>query len=241
MNPSFPLFSFLSIITTQTAYLQCNEPQKAVDTFYAVTGIVCPELPPWPASSSSRGARGGERSRSVPSPKHAKFVSNSTSAIHQEVFPHEDVEELALLRAGLPSDLKDSFEAYSSWEGTGGERFLQMRDIDRIHGVGESITSRDGDEEPWTCEGVPYDDGVHAERGGSTRWPALGEYVGDCRPNGFLVATLVKAHGKRGRLDEACRTVLTMPDWGLRPDAAVFNALAAAAVWNGRLDIAVEV
>lgn len=116
-----------------------------------------------------------------------------------------------------------------------------MRNMDQIHGVGESITSRDRDEEPWTFDGVLSAEGVHAGRGDSTRRPALGEYVGDCRPNGFLVATLVKAHGKRGRLDDACRTVLTMSDWGLRPDAAVFNALAAAAVWNGRLDIAVEV
>lgn len=215
-----------------------------MDTFYAVTGIIWPELPPWSASSSSQGPQGSRGSRSVPSSVNANFVSNSTSATHRadnEVFPRDEVAELSLLRAGPPSDLKDSFEAFSLWEGTAGERFLQMRDIGQSDGVGDSFSSIDGNEESWACEGVPYDEGGRAERGGSIRRPVLGAYVGDCRPNGFLVATLVKAHGKRGRLDDACRTVLTMPDWGLRPDAAVFNALAAASVWNGRLDIAVEV
>ncbi|CAN0249101.1 unnamed protein product [Laminaria digitata] len=76
---------------------------------------------------------------------------------------------------------------------------------------------------------------------GPLRLPALGGYVGGCRPNGMLVATLVKAHGRRRRLDDACRVVLGMVDWGLKPDVAVFNSFAAAAVWNGRIDLALEV
>lgn len=71
--------------------------------------------------------------------------------------------------------------------------------------------------------------------------PALGSYVGTCRPNALLVSTLVKAHGRRRRVDDAVRVVLKMPDWGLKPDVAVFNSLAAAAVWNRRMDLALEV
>ncbi|CAN0508886.1 unnamed protein product, partial [Ectocarpus sp. 8 AP-2014] len=57
----------------------------------------------------------------------------------------------------------------------------------------------------------------------------------------MLVATVVKAHGRRRRLDDACRVILRMVDWGIKPDVAVFNSLAAAAVWNGRMDLALQV
>lgn len=80
-----------------------------------------------------------------------------------------------------------------------------------------------------------------ASGSGVLKRPSLGPYVGGCRPNALLVATLVKAHGRRRRIDDAARTVLSMADWGLRPDVAVFNSLSAAAVWNGRMDLALEV
>ncbi|CAN0196838.1 unnamed protein product, partial [Discosporangium mesarthrocarpum] len=58
-------------------------------------------------------------------------------------------------------------------------------------------------------------------------------------PNILLSATLIKAHGRRRRVDEAYRVLDAMVgEWGLRPDVVIFNSLASAAVWNGRPHLA---
>ncbi|CAM9576390.1 unnamed protein product, partial [Hapterophycus canaliculatus] len=192
------------------AYLSCGEPQKAVDTFHAVTGIIWPEYAPWPEVSSVRRGTGGG------------------SGQRQAAFP----EEFRLLQAGPAADDVDALEA-SSREGTGGQRFLQMRTVAEM--AAEHLSNRFGG------GAVAAAAAAAVGMDGPLKRPALGEYVGDCRPNGMLVATVVKAHGRRRRLDDACRAVLRMADWGLKPDVAVFNSLAAAAVWNGRMDLALQV
>lgn len=196
-----------------------------MDTFDAVTGIIWPSLPPWPdlqARAKRRadtGGKAGKKARAaaalVVPPIVDSATPDATAAFSSEV---ELPEEFSLLKAGPPADA-------AIWNGTGRQRFLQMREVDAIDHGGE------------------WEGGDPASRGAGAplRKPALGEYVGGCRPNELLVATMVKAHGRRGRLDDACRTVLRMVDWGLRPDAAVLNSLAAAAVWNGRMDLAIEV
>lgn len=59
----------------QVAYLECREPQKAVDTFHAVTGIVWPELPPWPTAqrrrTKARRLNGDARPESTSNEDHA--------------------------------------------------------------------------------------------------------------------------------------------------------------------------
>eukprot|EP00752_Nemacystus_decipiens_P004025 g3686.t1 len=227
------------------AYLSCSDPQKAVDTFHAVTGIVWPDLPPWSdALSGNNDAQ--HTSAHKPSSGAAGYNGNAgqnaatpqgTAPSHDDAGPHFP-EEFRLLQAG-PSEADAWALEASSWEGTGGQRFLQMRAVaeqvaeqmsNRVGGAGRAraATAGAGAEAAGTAEGP-------------LRMPALGEYVGGCRPNAMLVATVVKAHGRRRRLDEACRVVLRMADWGLKPDVAVFNSLAAAAVWNGRMDLALQV
>lgn len=211
--------------TPKLAYLMCKDPQKAVDTFHAITGIAWPELPPWPEPSLPK-ARGHKRSvsskkrrqlerttmkgvdpyKSVPMPSNMTLRRDELGR-----FPNVPAEFLEL-KAGPAHAEDDSAPLEMTTEERGamaGERFLQLREAGSM--------------------------GAEA--------PALapGPYVGNCRPNALLVATVVKAHGRRRRLDDACRAVQRMEDWGLRPDAAVFNSLAAAAAWNGRLDLALEV
>ena len=207
------------------AYLSCAAPQEAVDTFHAVTGIIWPDSPPWPdAPGAGAGAAG--------------------ATADGEQFP----EEFRLLQAG-PSTTDALVLEAASWEGTEGQRFLQMRAV--AEQVAEHMSNRASG--PGAGAGAPAavapsSGGANANAAaaaaaaeGPLRRPALGEYVGGCRPNGMLVATVVKAHGRRRRLDDACRVVLRMADWGLKPDVAVFNSLAAAAVWNGRMDLALQV
>ncbi|CAN0409001.1 unnamed protein product, partial [Ectocarpus fasciculatus] len=205
------------------AYLSCGEPQKAVDTFHAVTGIIWPDLPAWPdATSGKRRARARQQ----------KKAAAAAAATAGAAFP----EDFRLLRAGPSTADAEALEA-SSWEGTGGQRFLQMRAVaEQVEGGGGSVAPAAASR-PVAAVGAD----TAAAGGGPLRRPALGEYVGGCRPNGMLVATVVKAHGRRRRLDDACRVVLRMVDWGIKPDVAVFNSLAAAAVWNGRMDLALQV
>lgn len=224
-----------------------------MDTFHAVTGIVWPPLPPSVSDEgkttttnkkkkNSRAAAAAAAIIEPPVPEDTTpgtttTTSPAATAAAEVALP----EEFRLLKDGPPP------AGSSMWNGTGGQRFLQMRE------VGAAAVDYDYDNGAW--EGGGGGGGSGASRGGGAggataaaavasplRKPALGEYVGGCRPNELLVATVVKAHGRRGRVDEACRAVLTMAaDWGLKPDVAVFNSLAAAAVWNGRMDLAIEV
>ncbi len=210
------------------AYLSCSAPQEAVDTFHAVTGIVWPDLPPWPDASFPDGA------------------AAAAAAANGEQFP----EEFRQLQAG-PSPTDAMVLEAASWEGTGGQRFLQMRAVaeqvaEQMHmsnrdRVGGSSGGGGGSSTAGATAGRQGGTAANGDAEGPLRRPALGEYVGGCRPNGMLVATVVKAHGRRRRMDDACRVVLRMADWGLKPDVAVFNSLAAAAVWNGRMDLALQV
>lgn len=238
--PPPPTTNLSQLAINQIAYLSCGEPQKAVDTFHAVTGIIWPDYAPWPDTSSVRrrttetrsikqqpaAVTNGASTATPPtaadaeSTEPAQSSSPPASATAKPEFP----EEFRLLLAGPSNDDADALEA-SSWEGTGGERFLQMRTV--AEQAAEHLSNR------FATSVVGMD--------GPLKRPALGEYVGECRPNGMLVATVVKAHGRRKRLDDACRMVLRMADWGLKPDVAVFNSLAAAAVWNGRMDLALQV
>lgn len=207
------------------AYLSCGAPDEAVDTFHAVTGIVWPDSAPW-----------------------ADPLSGKASASATQEFP----EEFRLLQAG-PSAADAVVLEAASCEGTGGQRFLQMRAV--AEQVAEHMSNRVGGSRggaggPTTVGGATGSSGgteaatateAASAAGGPLKLPVLGEYVGGCRPNGRLVATVVKAHGRSRRLDEACRVVLKMADWGLKPDVAVFNSLTAAAVWNGRVDLALQV
>ena len=202
----------------QKAYLLCKEPQKAADAFHSATSIVWPDLPPWPTPpSAARGQdRRKDRRRVRNDVYHTNTNANANATAGASPEEYELPDDFLQLKAGPPQELNGGLEsAVSSWEkGTWVRRLSQMQT-----GVGISLPAA----------------------GTAARRSALGGHAGDCRPNGFLVATVVKAHGKRRRPDDACRTVLRMADWGLRPDAAVFNSLAAALVWNGRLDLAVEV
>lgn len=248
-----------------------------METFHAVTGIVWPDLPPWPSlsdgastasASSSKPKGGSKRSVKAVAGGNTKGNVNGNNAIGDAngsargnvngnnatgsgntVSPGatttasgvELPEEFRLLKEGPRAEDAAALEA-SSWEGTGGQRFLQMR------GVGAEAMAAAAAAAVGLMEGGAGGGGVGSGGGlgglgvsGPLRLPALGAYVGGCRPNALLVATLVKAHGRRRRLDDACRVVLGMVDWGLKPDVAVFNSLAAAAVWNGRIDLALEV
>ncbi|CAM9855815.1 unnamed protein product, partial [Ectocarpus sp. 12 AP-2014] len=220
------------------AYLSCGEPQKAVDTFHAVTGIIWPDLPPWPDATSGK-VRARARQQKKAAAAAADGATSDTDTAEEEAaaaraaaadqFP----EDFRLLRAGPSTADEEALEA-SSWEGTGGQRFLQMRAVAEQAEGGGSVT-------PVASRAVAVGVDTAAAGGGPLKRPALGEYVGGCRPNGMLVATVVKAHGRRRRIDDACRVVLRMVDWGIKPDVAVFNSLAAAAVWNGRMDLALQV
>eukprot|EP00903_Cladosiphon_okamuranus_P006597 g6444.t1 len=234
------------------AYLSCSAPQKAVDTFHAVTGIVWPDLPPWSDTANPVV----KRKPSTP----AISTHDADSDIHESASPRTAAPsahapkddagpqfpaEFQLLQDGPSRDDALVLEA-SSWEGTRGQRFLQMRAV--AEQVAEQMSNRAGRA---AAAGVGVGADADADAGaaaapaatseGPLKMPALGEYVGGCRPNAMLVATVVKAHGRRRRLDDACRLVLRMADWGLKPDVAVFNSLAAAAVWNGRMDLALQV
>lgn len=230
-----------------------------------MTGIVWPDLPPWPALTTAKktnkpstraanpnaAASGVANGTSVEkmgdgSPRTATLANNGNAAVGtisasittgvdagaSKVTPSattaasgvELPEEFLQLKAGPSPDDLAALEA-SSLEGTNGQRFLQMRE------VGPDVENGE-----W--EGT---EAVARAGGTPLRRPVLGEYVGECRPNGRLVATMIKAHGRRKRLDDACRVVLRMVDWGLKPDVAIFNSLASAAVWNGRIDLALEV
>ncbi|CAM9449725.1 unnamed protein product [Choristocarpus tenellus] len=61
-----------------------------------------------------------------------------------------------------------------------------------------------------------------------------------CDPNVLLCTTLIKARGRQRRLDEAFRVLENLECWGLEPDVGVFNSLTAAAVWNDKMDMALE-
>lgn len=225
-----------------------------MDTFHAVTGIVWPDLPPWSDALFSN-AKGGSNTASRRKAFAAVAAVDENAATPQAsapsapTLPSEDAgphfpEEFRLLQAG-PSTADALVLEASSWEGTGGQRFLQMRAVAKQ--VAEQMSNRVGDRDANAAGdsggSVDADADAGAAPGaeGPLRRPALGEYVGGCRPNAMLVATVVKAHGRRRRLDDACRVVLRMADWGLKPDVAVFNSLAAAAVWNGRMDLALQV
>lgn len=234
----------------------CKEPQKAVDIFYAVTGIVWPELPAWPGPQKleTRGGlrgmsekrrrkierrtqEGVEAPKSVPMPKGA----STRSGARVDGADAADIPvEFVALKAGpvARDDETEPLDVSPEEHGAmSGEGFLQMREV-AVDGVAV------GEGEMRTVGSAIAGKAVAGagETQGSVKTaPTLGPYVGSCRPNVLLVATVVKAHGRRRRLDDACRTVLCMEDWGLRPDTAVFNSLASAAVWNGRLDLAVQV
>ncbi|CAN0027358.1 unnamed protein product [Scytosiphon promiscuus] len=233
------------------AYLSCGEPQKAVDTFHAVTGIIWPDYAPWPDASSvgrligSTGKQQSAVSAAATAEESATAIAVGDSAgaaqpsapapagtdpATKPKFP----EEFRLLLAGPSEDDAEALEA-SSLEGTGGQRFLQMRTV--AEQAAEHLSNRFGAGGAVAAAAAAAALGMESP----LKRPALGEYVGECRPNGMLVATVVKAHGRRRRLDDACRMVLRMADWGLKPDVAVFNSLAAAAVWNGRMDLALQV
>lgn len=225
------------------AFLSCGAPEKAVDTFHAVTGIVWPQSAPWPDSVSGK-ARGSKRDRQQQLKKPAAGTADD-DADSADQFP----EEFQRLQAG-PSAADAMVLEAASWEGTGGQRFLQMRAVaeqvaeqmsNRVGGGGGAGDSKTVGGAAGSAGGKEAVAAAATAAGGPLKLPALGEYVGGCRPNGRLVATVVKAHGRCRRLDEACRVVLTMADWGLKPDVAVFNSLAAAAVWNGRVDLALQV
>lgn len=218
------------------AYLSCSAPEKAVDTFHAVTGIVWPDLPPWSDALSATPATAAAATHHESATPTQAGAAHSALASDDDAGPHFP-EEFRLLQAG-PSTADAVVLEASSVEGTGGQRFLQMRTV--AEQVAEQMSNRASKAVGLGGAGV---DAVApaAGAGGPLRLPALGEYVGGCRPNAMLVATVVKAHGRRRRLDDACRMVLRMADWGLKPDVAVFNSLAAAAVWNGRMDLALQV
>ena len=245
------------------AYLSCSAPQKAVDTFHAVTGIVWPELPPWSDTLSGHVQHATTRPTSPAAAISATAVSATAAAdiaaeenatapqptVPSAQAPDEDnagphfPEEFRLLQAG-PSTADALVLEASSWESTGGQRFLQMRSV--AEQVAEQMSNRVGGAAAAAKAKAQAAGGAGAGAAagpaeGPLRMPVLGEYVGGCRPNALLVATVVKAHGRRRRLDDACRLVLKMTDWGLKPDVAVFNSLAAAAVWNGRMDLALQV
>lgn len=250
----------------QVAYLSCSAPEKAVDTFHAVTGIVWPDLPPWSDALSGNNAvkrKPSAAAVSAAAPPAAAAADDENAAQPQattapppadpasDAGPHFP-EEFRLLQAG-PSAADAVVLEASSWEGTGGQRFLQMRAVaeqvaeqmsNRVGGAGSKAAP--GGLGGAASSGAAADAATVAAAAvagaeGPLRLPVLGEYVGGCRPNAMLVATVVKAHGRRRRLDDACRVVLSMADWGLKPDVAVFNSLAAAAVWNGRMDLALQV
>lgn len=245
-----------SKLRRQIAYLACGEPHRAVDTFHAVTGIIWPEYAPWPdaffsvrrrvatrnkqpqqpAAAAAAAATNGstiESARTTGGDAPAAATSTAPADAHAVTKP-KFPEEFRLLMAGPSEDDADALEA-SSWEGTGGERFLQMRTV--AEQAAEHLSNRFREGGAVAAAAAAAAVGME----GPLKRPALGEYVGECRPNGMLVATVVKAHGRRRRLDDACRVVLKMADWGLKPDVAVFNSLAAAAVWNGRMDLALQV
>lgn len=247
------------------AYLSCSAPQKVVDTFHAVTGIVWPDLPPW--SETFPGAANAVNKRKPSAAAHSDThesaspqpTAPSAQAPGGDAGPHFP-EEFRLLQAG-PSTTDALVLEASSWEGTGGQRFLQMRAVaeqvaeqmsNRVGGASAAAGAKakaaggvgvgaDSDSDSDADAAAAAAAAPVATAEGPLRMPALGEYVGGCRPNAMLVATVVKAHGRRRRLDDACRLVLRMTDWGLKPDVAVFNSLAAAAVWNGRMDLALQV
>lgn len=228
---------YFILLNIQMAYLSCGTPEKAVDTFHAVTGIVWPESAPWPDP-------------------HQQASITAADGNTAEEFP----EEFRLLQAG-PSAADAMVLEATSREGTGGQRFLQMRAVaeqvaedmsNRVGGGGAggstTIVGGGGGGVAGSSRGMEAVAAAGASVAataaaavGPLKRPALGEYVGGCRPNGMLVATVVKAHGRSRRLDDACRMVLRMADWGLKPDVAVFNSFAAAAVWNGRVDLALQV
>eukprot|EP00904_Undaria_pinnatifida_P010501 jgi/Undpi1/6581/HiC_scaffold_20.g09060.m1 len=195
------------------SYLLCKEPEKAVETFHAVTGIVWPDLPPWPSLNDSTTSFSSSSNSSKPKGSNSKRVAKRNAKVSTKgnnvVSPGvttaasgvELPEEFRLLKEGPSAEDKAAMEA-SSWEGTGGQRFLQMRPV-----------------------------------GAEAMAAAAAEAAGLVEAGGGGGG----AHGRRRRLDDACRVVLGMVDWGLKPDVAVFNSFAAAAVWNGRIDLALEV
>ncbi|CAN0249035.1 unnamed protein product, partial [Laminaria digitata] len=144
------------------SYLLCKEPEKAVETFHAVTGIVWPDLPPWPSLSDGAPAASAGSSKPKGNPKRnvkANVKANGKANVKGNVKGNasgnvkgnvegntnkvtggttvspgattaasgvELPEEFRLLKEGPRKEDAAALEA-SSWEGTGGQRFLQMR------------------------------------------------------------------------------------------------------------------